>query len=76
MAECGRAATARRGVVKETRIAKTDSKGTVLQPGERETISMPGNKMSFVHRQPDSAFSMVEWASEPGGRARRYTSTG
>jgi len=66
MAECGRAATARRGEVKETRIAKTDSKGTVLQPRERETISMPGNKMLFVHREPDSAFSMVEWASEPG----------
>ena len=66
MGECGRAATARPGEVKETRIAKTDSKGTVLQPGERETISMPGNKMLFVHREPDSAFSMVEWASEPG----------
>ena len=45
---------------------RTDGKGTVLQPGERETISMPGNKMSFVHREPDSAYSMVEWASEPG----------
>ena len=22
--------------------------------------------MSFVHREPDSAYSMVEWASEPG----------
>ncbi len=43
-----------------------DDKGTVLLPGERETISMPGNKMSFVHREPDSAYSMVEWASEPG----------
>ena len=44
----------------------TDGKGTVLQPGERETISMPGNKVSFVHRQPDSAYSLVEWTSEPG----------
>jgi hypothetical protein len=25
-----------------------DGKGIVLLPGERETISMPGNKMSFV----------------------------
>lgn len=44
----------------------TDGKGAVLLPGERETISMPGNKMSFVHREPDSAYSMVEWVSEPG----------
>jgi quercetin dioxygenase-like cupin family protein len=43
-----------------------DGKGTVLLPGERETISMTGNKMSFVHREPDSAFSMVEWVAEPG----------
>jgi len=38
----------------------------VLLPGERETISMPGNKLSFVHREPDSAYSMVEWTAEPG----------
>ena len=43
-----------------------DGKGIALLPGERETISMAGNKMSFVHREPDSAYSMVEWASEPG----------
>ena len=45
----------------------TDGKGTVLQPGERETISMPGNKMSFVHRDPDSTYSIVEWATKLGG---------
>ena len=27
---------------------------------------MPGNKVSFVHTEVDSAFSMVEWAAEPG----------
>ncbi len=43
-----------------------DGKGAVLLPGERETISMPGNKMSFVHSEPDGAYSIVEWASEPG----------
>ena len=26
---------------------------------------MPGNKLSFVHREPDSAYSIVEWTSEP-----------
>jgi quercetin dioxygenase-like cupin family protein len=44
----------------------TAGKGDMLLPGERETISMPGNKMSFVHREPDSAYFMVEWASELG----------
>ena len=43
-----------------------DGKGIAILPGERETIPMAGNKMSFVHREPDSAYSMVEWASEPG----------
>jgi quercetin dioxygenase-like cupin family protein len=51
---------------KEISIMATDGKGTVLLPGERGTISMPGNKMSFVHVEPDSAYSIVEWASEPG----------
>jgi len=27
---------------------------------------MPGNKISLVHREPDSAYSMVEWTAEPG----------
>lgn len=44
----------------------TDGKGIVLLPGESETVSMPGNKMSFVHREPDSAYSIVEWVAEPG----------
>ncbi len=44
---------------------ETDGKGIVLLPGERETISMPGNEVSFVHREPNSAFSMVEWSLEP-----------
>lgn len=44
----------------------TDGKGIVLLPGERETISMPGNKLTLLHREPDSAYSIVEWASEPG----------
>ena len=43
-----------------------DGMGIVLLPGEPETISMPGNKMSLVHREPDSAFSIIEWAAEPG----------
>jgi quercetin dioxygenase-like cupin family protein len=55
-----------RGERKEISVVANDGKGTVLLPGERETISMPGNKVSFVHREPGSAFAMVEWASGPG----------
>ena len=58
MTECGQGAES-----KETHIVATDGKDTVLLPGERETVSMPGNKVSFVHREPESAYSMVEWAS-------------
>jgi mannose-6-phosphate isomerase-like protein (cupin superfamily) len=57
---------ARRGGRKGINIVTTDGKGMVLLPGEGETISMPGNKMSFVHREPDSAYSIVEWVAEPG----------
>jgi mannose-6-phosphate isomerase-like protein (cupin superfamily) len=57
---------ARRGGRKGINIVVTDGKGMVLLPGEGETISMPGNKMSFVHREPDSAYSIVEWVAEPG----------
>jgi quercetin dioxygenase-like cupin family protein len=57
---------ARRGGRKEISIVATDGKGIVLLPGARETISMPGNKMTFVHREPDSAYSIVEWVAEPG----------
>ena len=51
---------------KEIGVMSNDGKGIVLLPGERETILMPGNKLSFVHREPGSAFSIIEWASEPG----------
>lgn len=43
-----------------------NGKGVVLLPGEGETFSMPGNKMSFLHREPDSAYALAEWAAEPG----------
>jgi quercetin dioxygenase-like cupin family protein len=56
---------AKRSGTKETSVMAIESKGTVLLPEERETISMPGNEVSFVHREPDSAYSMVEWSLEP-----------
>src|SRR5215213_10281587 len=58
--------TASRGERKEISVLTNEGKGMVNLPGEREMISMPGNKMSFVHREPDSAYSMVEWSLEPG----------
>ncbi len=44
----------------------TDSQGIVLLPGGGETVSLPGNEISFVHREPDGAYSLVEWVSAPG----------
>jgi quercetin dioxygenase-like cupin family protein len=57
--------TAKRGGRKERSVMANEGKDIVLLPGERETITMPGNEVSFVHREPDSAFSMVEWSLEP-----------
>jgi quercetin dioxygenase-like cupin family protein len=65
MRMCGHS-PAKRGERKGMSTVATDGKGMVLLPGEGETVSMPGNKMSFVHREPDSAFSMVEWVAELG----------
>lgn len=47
-----------------------NGKGVVLLPGEGDTFSMPGNKMSFLHREPDSAYALAEWAAEPDQVAR------
>ncbi len=44
----------------------TDSQGIVLLPGGGETVSLPGNEIWFVHREPDGAYSLVEWVSAPG----------
>src|SRR5215212_3433519 len=58
--------TASRGERKEISVLTNKGKGMVNLPGEREMISMPGNDVSFVQREPDSAYSMVEWYLEPG----------
>ena len=44
----------------------TEGKGIVLPPGEGETVSLPGNEISFIHRNPDGAYSLVEWVAAPG----------
>jgi len=60
---------------KEKSVVATEGKGTVLPPGGGETVSLPGNEISFVRRQPDGAYSLVEWVAAPGPRARRCTPT-
>ena len=48
----------------------TEGKGIVLPPGEGETVSLPGNEISFLRRQPDGAYSLVEWLAAPGAPGR------
>jgi mannose-6-phosphate isomerase-like protein (cupin superfamily) len=50
---------------KERSIVATDGKAVVVLAEEAETVSLPGNRISFVHREPDSAYSLVEWVAEP-----------
>jgi quercetin dioxygenase-like cupin family protein len=52
---------------KERSIVATDGKAVVVLAEEAETVSLPGNRISFVHREPDSAYSLVEWVAEPRG---------
>jgi hypothetical protein len=46
---------------------------TVLLPGEGKTVSFSGtfsgNRVTFVYREPDSVYSLVEWVAEPGAPA-------
>lgn len=56
---------AKRGGRKEISIVATGSRGVVLLPGESKSVSLPGNRMSFMHREPENAYSIVEWVSEP-----------
>ena len=44
----------------------TEGEGTVLLPGEGQTVSLPGNEISFLRSQPDGAYSLVEWVAAPG----------
>jgi quercetin dioxygenase-like cupin family protein len=62
---CGRRPTGGGSGRKEISIVATEGKGIVLLPGEGETVSLPGNEISFIHRKPDSAYSLVEWAAAP-----------
>ena len=46
-----------------------DDGATVLPPGEGKTVSFSGtfsgNRMTFVYREPDATYSIVEWAAAP-----------
>jgi quercetin dioxygenase-like cupin family protein len=47
-----------------------DDGASVLPPGEGKTVSFSGtfsgNRVTFVYREPDAAYSIVEWAAAPG----------
>jgi mannose-6-phosphate isomerase-like protein (cupin superfamily) len=51
-----------------------DNGATMLPPGEGKTVSFSGttfsgNRLTFLYREPDAAYSIVEWAaalSAPG----------
>jgi quercetin dioxygenase-like cupin family protein len=47
-----------------------DDGASVLPPGEDKTVSFSGtfsgNRVTFVYREPDAAYSIVEWAAAPG----------
>ena len=46
-----------------------DDGATVLPSGEGKTVSFSGtfsgNRMTFVYREPDATYSIVEWAAAP-----------
>jgi len=66
LCECAGHRSTREGGRKEISAVTTDGKGIVLLLGESETISLSGNRISFVHRKPDSAYSLLEWVAAPG----------
>jgi quercetin dioxygenase-like cupin family protein len=44
---------------------------SVLQPGEGKTVSFSattfsGNRVTFLYREADAAYSIIEWAAAPG----------
>jgi quercetin dioxygenase-like cupin family protein len=48
-----------------------DDGASVLPPDEGKTVSFSGttfsgNRMTFLYREPDAAYSIVEWAAAPG----------
>jgi hypothetical protein len=45
-----------------------DDGSVMLTPGEGKTVSFSGNRVRSIRGQPDGAYSVVEWVSEPGIR--------
>jgi mannose-6-phosphate isomerase-like protein (cupin superfamily) len=47
-----------------------DDGASVLPPGEGKTVSFSGtfsgNRVTFLYREPDAAYSLLEWAAAPG----------
>ena len=43
-----------------------DNGSTILLPGEGKTAGLPGHEITFVHRDPGGAYSLIEWVAAPG----------
>src|SRR5688572_4144267 len=63
---CVRYGQARVG--REDRHMELDDGSVMLTPGEGKTVSFSGNRVRSIRGQPDGAYSVVEWVSEPGIR--------
>jgi quercetin dioxygenase-like cupin family protein len=37
-----------------------------LLPGEGKTVGLPGHEITFVRKNPDGAYSLIEWVAAPG----------
>ena len=35
-------------------------------PGEGKTVGLSGHEITFVHKNPDGAYSLIEWVAAPG----------
>ena len=38
----------------------------LLAPGAGKTVSLQGNQLTFVHRNPADAYSLIDWLTPPG----------
>jgi quercetin dioxygenase-like cupin family protein len=38
----------------------------LLAPGAGKTVSLQGNQLTFVHRDPADAYSLIDWITPPG----------
>ncbi len=44
----------------------TEDGGILLPSGVGKTVSLQGNQLTFVHRDPTAAYSLIDWITPPG----------